>query len=45
MKKQSHDTVSGVNACKENIAQWSAEIEELLLKVADLERKIADEKA
>ncbi|MCI47089.1 hypothetical protein A2U01_0068330, partial [Trifolium medium] len=42
---QSHDTVSGVNACKNNIAQWSAEVEELLLKVADLERKIADEKA
>ncbi|MCI90491.1 hypothetical protein A2U01_0111783, partial [Trifolium medium] len=45
MKKQSHDTVSGVNACKANISQWSAEIEEMLLKIAELEHKIVDEKA
>ncbi|MCI39080.1 hypothetical protein A2U01_0060309, partial [Trifolium medium] len=45
MKKQSHDTVSGVNACKDNISQWKLEIHDLQIKIAELECKIADEKS
>ncbi|MCI55497.1 hypothetical protein A2U01_0076748, partial [Trifolium medium] len=44
MKKQSHHTVSGVSACKDNISQWTAEIHELETRIAELECKIADEK-
>ncbi|MCI70270.1 hypothetical protein A2U01_0091533, partial [Trifolium medium] len=44
MKKQSHDTVLGVNACKDNISQWKVEIHELETKIAELECRIADEK-
>ncbi|MCI44482.1 hypothetical protein A2U01_0065721, partial [Trifolium medium] len=45
MKKQSHDTVSGVNACKENISQWTIEIQDLQIKIVELKCKIASERA
>ncbi|MCI25144.1 hypothetical protein A2U01_0046333 [Trifolium medium] len=44
MKKQSHDTVLGVNACKDNILQWTTEIQDLQIKIVELELKIANEK-
>ncbi|MCI72179.1 hypothetical protein A2U01_0093442, partial [Trifolium medium] len=45
MKKQNHDTVSGVNTCKDNIAQWTLEIQDLQIKIAELEYKIVEEDA
>ncbi|MCI30952.1 hypothetical protein A2U01_0052163, partial [Trifolium medium] len=39
MRKQSHDIVSGVNACKENIANWKDEITQLYVKIGILECK------
>ncbi|MCH79637.1 hypothetical protein A2U01_0000390 [Trifolium medium] len=33
MKKQSNDTTPGVNTCKENIAQWTLEIQDLQIKM------------
>ncbi|MCI54339.1 hypothetical protein A2U01_0075589, partial [Trifolium medium] len=40
MKQQSNDTVSRVNTCKENIANWQQEIKDLQAKIADLDCKI-----
>ncbi|MCI16403.1 hypothetical protein A2U01_0037545, partial [Trifolium medium] len=40
-----HDTVSGVNTCKDNIAQWTLKIQDLQIKIAELEYKIAEEDA
>ncbi|MCI00743.1 hypothetical protein A2U01_0021765 [Trifolium medium] len=45
MKKQTDDIVSGVNACKENIANWTSEIQDLQIKIAELECKIISENA
>ncbi|MCI94492.1 hypothetical protein A2U01_0115790, partial [Trifolium medium] len=42
MKKQNYDTVSGVNTCKENIANFEAEIAQLYTKIGLLECQIAD---
>ncbi|MCI47723.1 hypothetical protein A2U01_0068965, partial [Trifolium medium] len=45
MKQQSNDTVSGVNACKENIANWKQEIQDLQIKISELDCKIIWEEA